>query len=84
MKQPDLGTSLLVMAAGLAVIFFAGLPWRLMPADCRRRGLVLIVHYEPQLCAEGARSVLREYQQQRVHCSIPTRDRWARAFTSSA
>ena len=28
MKQPDLGTSLLVLAAGLAVIFFAGLPWR--------------------------------------------------------
>ena len=28
MKQPDLGTALLVMASGLAVIFFAGLPWR--------------------------------------------------------
>jgi rod shape determining protein RodA len=28
MKQPDLGTSLLVLAAGLAVIFFAGLQWR--------------------------------------------------------
>ena len=27
MRQPDLGTALLVMAAGLAVIFFAGLPW---------------------------------------------------------
>ncbi|MEG1456925.1 MAG: FtsW/RodA/SpoVE family cell cycle protein, partial [Comamonas sp.] len=30
MKQPDLGTSLLVMAAGLSVIFFAGLPWKLV------------------------------------------------------
>ena len=30
MKQPDLGTSLLVLAAGLAVIFFAGLSWRLI------------------------------------------------------
>ena len=28
MKQPDLGTSLLVLAAGLSVIFFAGLKWR--------------------------------------------------------
>ena len=28
MKQPDLGTSLLVLAAGLAVIFFAGIKWR--------------------------------------------------------
>ena len=27
MKQPDLGTSLLVLAAGLSVIFFAGLSW---------------------------------------------------------
>ncbi|MGN1055850.1 MAG: FtsW/RodA/SpoVE family cell cycle protein, partial [Comamonas sp.] len=30
LKQPDLGTSLLVLAAGLAVIFFAGLPWKLV------------------------------------------------------
>ena len=30
MKQPDLGTALLVMAAGLSVIFFAGLPWKLV------------------------------------------------------
>jgi rod shape determining protein RodA len=27
-KQPDLGTALLVLAAGFFVIFFAGLPWR--------------------------------------------------------
>lgn len=27
-KQPDLGTSLLVLAAGSFVIFFAGLPWK--------------------------------------------------------
>ena len=26
-KQPDLGTALLVLAAGFFVIFFAGLPW---------------------------------------------------------
>jgi hypothetical protein len=30
MKQPDLGTSLLVLAAGLSVIFFAGLSWKLI------------------------------------------------------
>lgn len=28
MRQPDLGTSLLVAAAGLMVLFFAGLPWK--------------------------------------------------------
>ena len=30
MKQPDLGTSLLILAAGLYVIFFAGLSWKLI------------------------------------------------------
>jgi rod shape determining protein RodA len=30
LKQPDLGTSLLVGAAGFLVIFFAGLPWKIM------------------------------------------------------
>ena len=30
MKQPDLGTSLLVLVAGLSVIFFAGLSWKLI------------------------------------------------------
>lgn len=28
MKQPDLGTALLMAIAGLAVVFFAGLPWQ--------------------------------------------------------
>ena len=31
-KQPDLGTALLVFAAGFFVIFFAGLPWRWIAA----------------------------------------------------
>ncbi len=30
MEQPDLGTSLLVMAAGFYVIFLAGLPWKVL------------------------------------------------------
>ena len=29
-KQPDLGTAILVLSAGLYVIFFAGLSWRLI------------------------------------------------------
>ena len=33
MKQPDLGTSLLVMASGLAVIYFGGLSWKLMDSE---------------------------------------------------
>ena len=57
MKQPDLGTSLLVMAAGLSVIFFAGLSWRLVlpPVILGAVGIALIVVYEPQLCAGGGR-----------------------------
>jgi len=31
-RQPDLGTALLVLAAGFFVIFFAGLPWRWLAA----------------------------------------------------
>src|SRR5690554_3913171 len=30
LKQPDLGTSILVMTSGLAVMFFAGMSWRLI------------------------------------------------------
>ena len=30
LKQPDLGTAMLVLSAGLSVIFFAGLSWRLI------------------------------------------------------
>src|SRR4029079_4737772 len=29
-KQPDLGTAILVLSAGLYVIFFAGLSWKLI------------------------------------------------------
>jgi rod shape determining protein RodA len=29
-KQPDLGTAILVGAAGFYVLFFAGLPWRVI------------------------------------------------------
>lgn len=84
MKQPDLGTSLLVMAAGLSVIFFAGLPWKLVvpPVLVGAVGIALIVWFEPQLCAEGVRwPVLHDYQQQRI-CTLldPTRDPLGKGF----
>ena len=84
MRQPDLGTALLVMAAGLAVIFFAGLPWKLVlpPVLLGGLGIALIVWYEPQLCAEGVRwPVLHNYQQQRI-CTLldPTRDPLGKGF----
>jgi rod shape determining protein RodA len=84
MKQPDLGTSLLVLAAGLAVIFFAGLGWKLVlpPVALGVVGLCLIVWFEPQLCVEGNRwPVLHDYQQQRI-CTLldPTRDPLGKGF----
>ena len=84
MKQPDLGTALLVMAAGLSVIFFAGLNWRLVlpPLVIGLLGMVLLVVFEPQLCANGVRwAVLHDYQQQRI-CTLldPTRDPLGKGF----
>ena len=84
MKQPDLGTALLVGAAGLAVIFFAGLPWKLVlpPVLIAAVGVALILAFEPELCADGMDwVVLHEYQRQRV-CTLldPTRDPLGKGF----
>ena len=84
MKQPDLGTALLVLAAGLAVIFFAGLSWKLIfpPLVLGLVGIALVVAFEPQLCADGVRwPLLRDYQQQRI-CTLldPSRDPLGKGF----
>ena len=84
MKQPDLGTSLLVLAAGLSVIFFAGLSWKLVlpPVLIGGVGIFTLVLLGDQLCAEGVRwVVLHDYQQQRV-CTLldPTRDPLGKGF----
>ncbi len=84
MKQPDLGTSLLVLAAGLAVIFFAGLSWKLIapPVVLGLLGVFLVVWFEPMLCADGMRwPVLHDYQQQRI-CTLldPSRDPLGKGF----
>jgi rod shape determining protein RodA len=84
MKQPDLGTSLLVLSAGLAVIFFAGLSWKLIipPVVLGLVALTLIVVFEGQLCASGVRwPVLHDYQQQRI-CTLldPSKDPLGKGF----
>ena len=84
MKQPDLGTSLLVMAAGLSVIFFAGLSWKLIvpPVAIGVVAVVLIVGFESQLCADGVDwRVLHDYQKQRV-CTLldPSKDPLGKGF----
>ena len=84
LQQPDLGTSLLVLAAGLAVIFFAGLKWRwiLPPVALGVVGIVVLVIMEPSLCQPDVDwHVLREYQRQRV-CTLldPGRDPLGKGF----
>nr|WP_242634272.1 rod shape-determining protein RodA [Marinobacter salicampi] len=56
-KQPDLGTSLLVVASGVFVVFFAGISWRVLLAF---GGLVSVA--VPLMWV----FVMREYQKQRV------------------
>ncbi len=55
-RQPDLGTALLVASAGFFVLFLAGLRWRYMIG-----GLIAIAAALPVLWAH-----LHEYQRQRV------------------
>ena len=55
-KQPDLGTALLVAAAGCAVLFIAGVSWRLIAAFCLLAAL----------CAPVLWFHMHDYQRQRV------------------
>jgi len=82
--QPDLGTSLLVAAAGFYVIFFAGLSWKLIVpvALVGIVGIGAIVGFGDQLCQPGVDwQVLRDYQKHRV-CTLldPTQDPLGRGF----
>ncbi|MBY4896787.1 rod shape-determining protein RodA [Cupriavidus sp. AU9028] len=83
-KQPDLGTGLLVLAAGLYVIYFAGLSWKLiLPALTILIALITaLVTFEHDMCAPGVDwPVLHEYQQHRV-CTLldPTTDPLGKGF----
>ena len=64
-KQPDLGTAILVGAAGFYVIFFAGLPWKII------FGMVALAAG----AAPFAWNMLHDYQQKRILTLIdPTTD----------
>ncbi len=70
-KQPDLGTSLLVLAAGVYVIFFAGLPWKWL-VTLAVGGLAML----PVLW-----SMMHDYQRTRVLTLIdPTTDPLGKGF----
>ncbi len=84
MKQPDLGTALLILASGLFVLFFAGLSWKLVaPAVLLGLlGIGAVVLSADAICEPGVRwPLLREYQQHRI-CTLldPTRDPLGKGF----
>jgi rod shape determining protein RodA len=83
-RQPDLGTALLVLAAGFYVIFLAGLSWRLIVpvAALGAVGLVALIVFEAQICqADVVWPGFKGYQKARV-CTLldPTTDPLGRGF----
>jgi rod shape determining protein RodA len=83
-KQPDLGTAILILSAGVYVIFFAGLSWKLIlpVALAGAVAIVALIVSEPTICQPEVRwPLLKEYQQQRV-CTLldPTKDPLGKGF----
>ena len=56
-EQPDLGTSLLVLASGIFVLFLSGLSWRLIAAAASAVAVIIPIAWE---------FLLHDYQRQRV------------------
>ena len=83
-KQPDLGTAILVLSAGLYVIFFAGLSWKLIVPVLlvAAVSITAVVSYESQICQPEVKwPLLRDYQKNRV-CTLldPTTDPLGKGF----
>lgn len=83
-KQPDLGTAILVSAAGFFVIFFAGLSWKLIipVAAAGLLAIGLLVSEGDALCAEGVSwPGFKDYQRHRV-CTLldPSADPRGKGF----
>jgi len=83
-RQPDLGTAILVFAAGFYVILFAGFPWKfVLPfVVIAVLGIVLIVIFGDAICAKGVSwPLLKSYQQHRV-CTLldPSSDPLGKGF----
>jgi rod shape determining protein RodA len=83
-RQPDLGTALLVLAAGFYVIFLAGLSWRLIVpiAVLGGIGLVALIAFESQICQpDVVWPGIKAYQKGRV-CTLldPSTDPLGRGF----
>jgi rod shape determining protein RodA len=70
-RQPDLGTSILVFSAGFFVIFFAGLPWKVIIGLAAAAGAA----------APLAWNLLHDYQRQRILTLLdPEKDPLGKGF----
>ncbi len=83
-KQPDLGTAILVLAAGLFVIFFAGLSWKLIAPVVAVAviAIAVLVLSGDAICQPDVKwPMLRDYQKNRV-CTLldPTTDPLGKGF----
>jgi rod shape determining protein RodA len=83
-RQPDLGTAILVLSGGLYILFFAGLRWRWIvpPLVIGLAAILFLLIFEDRLCADDVNwVVLHEYQRQRI-CTLldPTNDPLGKGF----
>ena len=83
-KQPDLGTAILVLAAGLYVMFFAGLSWKLIVPVLLVAAVAVtaVVWFQVAICQPDVQwPLMRDYQKHRV-CTLldPTQDPLGKGF----
>ena len=84
LKQPDLGTAILVLSAGLYVMFFAGLTWRLIIPLLLVAvlGVTAVAGFSESICQPDVEwPLLRPYQRNRV-CTLldPSTDPLGKGF----
>ncbi len=83
-RQPDLGTALLVFAAGMYVIILAGLPWKwILPfVGVGVFGILLIIIFGNSICAHDVVwPFVHDYQKHRI-CTLldPSSDPLGKGF----
>jgi rod shape determining protein RodA len=83
-KQPDLGTAILVLSAGLYVVFFAGFSWKLIVPVVLLAvvAITAVTVSEDQICQAGVKwPLMRDYQKNRI-CTLldPTTDPLGKGF----
>jgi rod shape determining protein RodA len=83
-KQPDLGTAILILSAGVYVIFFAGLSWKLIVpvVGAAAVGIAALVLSGDAICQpDRVWPMLRDYQKHRI-CTLldPTTDPLGKGF----